>query len=380
MTHWVPAFAGTSGRSAGMKNVRATIIAIITTLLFAALPACAQSPAFRVDPYWPRPLPNNWILGQVGGISVDAQDNIWVFQRPRSLTDDEKAAAFDPPRAKCCVPAPSVLVFNQAGDIVKSWGGPGDNLGYEWPLQEHGILVDNKGFVWLSGNGKGDNMVLKFTIDGKFVKQIGKSGPLTSSTDLSQFGQVAALEFDRDANEVYAADGYGNHRVAVLDADTGAIKRVWGAYGKPPTDDALPAYNADSPQFANPVHCITLSKDGLVFVCDRTNNRVQVFRKDGSFVQQYVFDPATRGPGSSWGLAFSPLDRKQNFFVLVDGSNEVLETVRRKDGAVMGRFGRAGRNAGEFHYVHVAKFDSRGNLYTGEVDTGKRLQKWVPVE
>ena len=199
------------------------------------------------------------------------------------------------------MPAPSVLVFNQAGDIVKSWGGPGDNLGYEWPLQEHGILVDNKGFVWLSGNGKGDNMVLKITIDGKFVKQIGKSGPLTSSTDLSQFGQVAALEFDRDANEVYAADGYGNHRVAVLDAETGAIKRVWGAYGKPPTDDALPAYNADFPQFANPVHCIALSKDGLVFVCDRTNNRVQVFRKDGSFVQQYVFDPATRGPGSSWG-------------------------------------------------------------------------------
>ena len=235
-----------------MKNVRATIIAIITTLLFAALPACAQSPAFRVDPYWPRPLPNNWILGQVGGISVDAQDNIWVFQRPRSLTDDEKAAAFDPPRAKCCVPAPSVLVFNQAGDIVKSWGGPGDNLGYDWPLQEHGILVDNKGFVWLSGNGKGDNMVLKFTIDGKFVKQIGKSGPLTSSTDLSQFGQVAALEFDRDANEVYAADGYGNHRVAVLDADTGAIKRVWGAYGKPPTDDALPAYNAEFPAIRQP--------------------------------------------------------------------------------------------------------------------------------
>ena len=140
-------------------------------------------------------------LARSAASTVDAQDNIWVFQRPRSLTDDEKAAAFDPPRAKCCVPAPSVLVFNQAGDVVKSWGGPGDNLGYDWPLQEHGILVDNKGFVWLSGDGKGDNMVLKFTTDGKFVKQIGKSGPLTSSTDLSQFGQVAALEFDKDANE-----------------------------------------------------------------------------------------------------------------------------------------------------------------------------------
>ena len=144
-------------------------------------------------------------------------------------------------------------------------------------------------------------MVLKFTTDGKFVKQIGKSGPLTSSTDLSQFGQVAALEFDKDANEIYAADGYGNHRVAVLDADTGEIKRVWGAYGKPPTDDTLPAYNPNSPQFANPVHCITLGKDGFVYVCDRTNNRVQVFRKDGGFVRQFVFDPKTRGPGLGLG-------------------------------------------------------------------------------
>ena len=140
--------------------------------IIACCRAHAQSPAFRVDPYWPKPLPNNWILGQVGGISVDAQDNIWVFQRPRSLTDDEKGAALNPPRSKCCVPAPSVLVFNQSGDLVKSWGGPGENLGYDWPLQEHGILVDNKGFVWLSGNGKGDSMVLKFTTDGKFVKQI----------------------------------------------------------------------------------------------------------------------------------------------------------------------------------------------------------------
>jgi NHL repeat len=354
--------------------------AAYAALLLGALPAHAQSPSFRVDPYWPKPLPNNWILGQVGGISIDAQDNIWVFQRPRSLTDDEKGATLDPPRSKCCVPAPSVLVFNQSGDVVKSWGGPTDNAGYDWPLQEHGILVDNKGFVWLSGNGNGDNMVLKFTTDGKFVKQIGKRGPLTSSTDLSQFGQVAALEFDKEANEIYAADGYGNHRVAVFDADSGAIKRVWGAYGNMPSDENLPTYNSDSPQFANPVHCVALGKDGFVYVCDRTNNRVQVFRKDGGFVRQFVFDPKTRGPGSAWGLAFSPLDKKQNYFVLVDGTNEVLETVRRRDGVVVGSFGRPGRNAGEFHFVHVAKFDSRGNLYTGEVDTGKRLQKWAPVE
>ena len=362
------------------KHSMTCAMAALTALLLGALAARAASPAFKVDPFWPKPLPHNWILGQVGGLAVDAQDQIWVLQRPRSLTDDEKGAALNPPRSKCCVPAPSVLVFNQDGDIVKSWGGPGDNLGYDWPLQEHAILVDNKGFVWLSGNGKGDNMVLKFTTDGKFVKQFGKSGPLTNSQDLSQFGQVAALEFDDKANEIYAADGYGNHRVAVMDADSGEIKRVWGAYGKPPTDDNLPPYNPDSPQFANPVHCIGLAKDGLVHVCDRSNNRVQVFHKDGSFVQQFVFDANTLGPGSAWGLAFSPLDRKQDYFVLIDGTNNVLETVRRKDGAVVGTYGRPGRETGEFHWVHVGAFDSRGNLYTGEVDTGKRLQKWVPAE
>ena len=356
------------------------LLAACGALLLGALPAQAQSPAFRVDPFWPKPLPNNWILGQVGGMAVDAQDNIWVVQRPRSLTDDEKGAALDPPRSKCCVPAPSVLVFNQAGDVVKSWGGPGDNLGYDWPLQEHAILVDTKGFAWLSGNGKTDMMVLKFTTDGKFVKQIGKSGPLTNSADLSQFGGVAALEYDKTANEIYAADGYGNHRVAVLDGDSGEIKRVWGAYGKPPTDDTLSPYDPDSPQFANPVHCIALGKDGFVYVCDRSNNRVQVFRKDGGFVRQFVFDPKTQGAGSAWGLSFSPLDKKQKYFVLIDGTNNVIETVRRSDGVVVGSYGRPGRETGEFHWLHVGKFDTRGNFYTGEVDTGKRLQKWAPVE
>jgi NHL repeat len=357
----------------------AALVAFVMPML-GALSAHAQSPAFRVDPYWPKALPNNWILGQVGGMWVDAQDNIWVFQRPRSLTDDEKGASLTPPRSKCCVPAPSVLVFNQSGDVVKSWGAPGDNQGYDWPLQEHSILVDNKGFVWLTGNGKGDNMVLKFTTDGKFVKQLGKRGPLTSSTDLTQFGEVGGLEFDAKANEIYAADGYGNHRVAVLDAAAGDIKRIWGAYGKPPTDDDLPKNNPDSPQFGNPVHCIGLSRDDLVYVCDRSNNRIQVFHKDGTFVQQFVFDPATKASGSTWGMAFSPLDKRQNYFILIDGVNNVMETVRRKDGAVVGTFGRPGRGAGEFHWLHVARFDSRGNLYTGEVDTGKRLQKWVPVE
>ena len=260
-----------------------------------------------------------------------------MFQRPRSLTDDEKGAALEPPRSKCCVPAPSVLVFNQAGDIVKAWGGPGDNLGYDWPLQEHGILVDNKGFVWLSGNGKGDSMVLKFTTDGKFVKELGSRGPLTSSTDLTQFGQVGGFDVrSRTANEIYAADGYGNHRVAVLDADTGAIKRIWGAYGKPPTDEDLPKYNPDSPQFGNPVHCIALAQGraaSMSATAPTTASRCST--RTAAYVRQFVFDAKTQGSGSTWGMAFSPLDKKQNYFMLIDGTNNVMETVRR--------YGRRGR-------------------------------------
>jgi DNA-binding beta-propeller fold protein YncE len=362
-----------------MIVVRAlTCAALAFAALLVAPPASkAEGPGLKVDSQWPKPLPNNWILGQIGGITVDGQDNIWVFQRPRSLTDDEKGAALTPPRSKCCVPAPSVLVFTPAGDLVKAWGGPGE--GYDWPAVEHGILVDNKGFVWLTGSGVNDGMILKFTTDGKFVKQLGKRGPLTSSTDLGQFGQAAALSLDAPANEIYVADGYGNHRVAVIDADSGAIKRIWGAYGKPPTDEKIADFDPESKQFANPVHCVTLAANGLVYVCDRRNNRVQVFHKDGGFVRQFAFDPKTQGSGSSWGVAFSPLDKEQANFVLLDGTNNEMKTVRVADGAVLATTGRPGRQAGEFHWVHAGAFDSKGNFYTGEVDTGKRVQKFVPA-
>jgi NHL repeat len=362
-----------------MIIVRALACAALafTALLLAPLPSNAEGPGLKVDSQWPKPLPNNWILGQIGGITVDAQDNIWVFQRPRSLTDDEKGAALTPPRSKCCAPAPSVMVFTPAGDLVKAWGGPGE--GYDWPGVEHGILVDNKGFVWLTGSGVNDGMILKFTTDGKFVKQLGKRGPLTSSTDLNQFGQAAALTLDAPANEIYVADGYGNHRVAVIDADSGAIKRIWGAYGKPPTDEKIADFDPESKQFANPVHCVTLAANGLVYVCDRRNNRVQVFQKNGSFVRQYVFDPKTLGSGSSWGVGFSPLDKDQTHFVVLDGTNNEMKTVRVADGAVVGTTGRPGRQAGEFHWVHAGAFDSKGNFYTGEVDTGKRIQKFAPA-
>src|SRR5689334_663058 len=345
--------------------------------LLTIAPAFAgDAPRFQVDASWPKPLPNNWIMGQAAGVAVDAQDHIWVIQRPRTLTDDEKAASFIPPRTKCCVAAPPVIEFDQEGNVLRAWGGPGQ--GYDWFENEHGINIDYKGFVWLGGNGNNDGQVLKFTQDGKFVLQIGKPGPPTGSADTTRLGRPADTEVDPETNEVYIADGYGNHRVIVFDADTGAYKRHWGAYGKPPNDAKQPPYNPAGPapqQFANPVHCVKISKDGLVYICDRTNDRIQVFRKDGTFVKEFIIEKNTLRAGSVWDLDFW-IDPKQTYLLNADGMNNEVRTLRRETGEIVGAFGRNGRNAGEFHWVHNLAIDSKGNIYTTEVDTGKRAQKF----
>ena len=266
-------------------------IVALSALCLATAVEAGEIPKFQVDAAWPKPLPNDWIMGQAAGVAVDAQDHIWVVQRPKTLTDDEKAATFNPPRTKCCKPAPPVLEFDAEGNLVQAWGGPGQ--GYDWPQNEHGIHIDHKGFVWLAANGEQDGHILKFTRDGKFVLQIGKPGPQTNSTDTTRLGRPAHMVVDPATNEVYVADGYYNHRVIVFDADTGAYKRHWGAYGKPPTDDKLPPYNpsaAPAQQFSNPVHCVRIAQDGLVYVCDRANDRIQVFRKDGSFVKEFFVE------------------------------------------------------------------------------------------
>jgi DNA-binding beta-propeller fold protein YncE len=356
--------------------MRTVIAAAVAAMLIAASAAtAAEVPQFQVDPSWPKTLPNNWIMGQASGVAVDAQDHIWVIQRPRTLTDDEKAASFNPPRAKCCMPAPPVLVFDQEGNLLKSWGGPGQ--GYDWPENEHGINIDPKGFVWIGGNGNTDGQILKFTQDGKFVLQIGKKGPLSNSSDTTQLGRPADTEVDVATNEVYVADGYHNHRVIVFDADTGAFKRMWGAYGKTPSDEKI-AYNpaGPSPQnFGNPVHCVKISKDGLVYICDRQNDRIQVFRKDGTFVKEFFVAKDTLLAGSVWDLDFW-IDPNQSFLMNADGSNNEVRTLVRETGAVVGTFGRNGRSTGEFHWVHNLAVDSKGNVYTTEVDTGKRAQKF----
>ncbi|MEO9102500.1 MAG: hypothetical protein ABI212_02905, partial [Burkholderiaceae bacterium] len=306
-------------------------------------------PRYGVDAMWPKPLPNNWLLGQVAGIAVASDDTIWVLHRPASLTDDERGAALTPKRSKCCIAAPPVLQFDREGKLLQSWGGKGE--GYDWPGNEHGIYVDPKNNVWIGGNGPKDHMVLKFTEAGKFLLQIGKPGDSKGSNDTEQLGRPAHMELDAAADELYVADGYGNRRVIVFDATSGQYKRHWGAYGKKPDDTKLPDYNPESPQFSNPVHCVRLMKDDLVYVCDRNNNRIQVFKKNGEFMRQFAYEPATQGSGSVWDLIPSE-DAAQRYLMIADGTNNEVRITERESGKVLGTFGRSGRQAGDFHWVH----------------------------
>jgi len=335
----------------------------------------AEIPQFIVDPFWPKPLPNNWIVGQVSGVHVDSDDHVWIVQRPNSLSDREIAATQDPPSSKCCFPAPPVLEFDQSGNVLRSWGGPGE--GYDWPSSEHGIHLAD-GFVWLAGNGQGDSQILKFTMDGEFVMQIGRPDQGTGSNDLQNLGRPADLYVDVEASEVYVADGYGNRRIVVFDSETGDYKRHWGAYGNRPHDNSMPPYDPAVPpsdQFGNPVHCVQVSRGGLVYVCDRTNDRYQIFQKDGTFVSEAFFEPDTLMNGSVYDLVLS-VDADQRFIFMVDGFNNEMRIVDRASDLTRGRVGRPGRWAGQFHAVHDIAIDSQGNLFTTEVNTGQRVQKF----
>ena len=366
----------------------------LTVGALAASPALAQTeivnqaaaakvggvPQFLVDPFWPKPLPNNWILGQVAGIRIDRFDHIWVVQRPGSLTKRDRAAEQNPPQAKCCVAAPPVLVFDQSGNLIRHWGGPGQ--GYNWPKSEHSIYIDDNDFIWLAGNDKNDGQLLKFTMDGKFVLQIGKPIEGADSNSTERLGSPADIAVDIAAHEVYAADGYSNRRVVVFDSETGAYKRHWGAYGNKPSDEKTPPYDPAKPvsqQFGNPVHCVRISKDGLVYVCDRINDRYQIFRKDGTFVSEHFFERNTRLNGSVYEIAFSP-DKEQKFIYMVDGSNGEVRIVDRATNEVLGRFGRVGRQAGEFTAAHNITVDLEGNIYTAEVADGERVQKFRRID
>jgi hypothetical protein len=364
-----------------MRMIGAASLAAIVVAMSTQESAAQAPPQYQIDPAWPRELPNNWIMGQVGGMAADKHDHIWVLQRPGTDTPDELGASLNPPRSMCCMTTPPVLEFDAQGKLLQSWGGPGE--GFDWPKNEHGIFVDQDDNVWLGGSAPTDRHVLKFTNDGHFLRQIGhpSSDPADSSrTDI--LGRPAGIEVDSPAHELYIADGYLNKRVIVFDSNTGAFKRMWGAYGNAPNDADLGPYDPAAAgakpdqQFRNPVHCVHISRDGLVYVCDRVNDRIQVFSKQGKFVKEFTLRPQTLGMGSTFQFVFA-LDAQQKYLLVADGENNVIWTLRREDGSIVGQMGHSGRNAGQFHWLHQIVSDSHGNLYTGEVDTGKRIQKFV---
>ncbi len=337
-----------------------------------------QAPTFEVDPLWPKPLPNHWILGSSVGVAVDSQDHIWIIHRRTTFNErTEIGAATDPPTSECCIPAPNILEFDQEGNLVSFFGGPGE--GYDWPSSNHGIALDPLDNIWIGGNGGQDAHILKFARDGTFLAQFGKPGQSGGSHDTQNFGRVAKISFDAAANEAYVADGYGNKRVAVLDMDTGELKRYWGAYGNEPDDADIGRYDPNEPlarQFRNPVHCAEPTTDGFVYVCDRPNDRIQVFRSDGSFVEEMIVAPQTLGDGSTWDIAFSR-DPEQKYIYLADGKNEKIHIIDRASMTILTSFGDGGRQPGQFFAVHSIATDSHGNIYTTETYEGKRLQKFV---
>ena len=359
--------------------------ALATAFLLAA---CAQMPAatsavpeFHVDPAWPQAMADKdgmqHVFGQVAGIAVDPRNNhVWAIHRPSTLLPDEiDPKTHKPVTHRCCESMPPVAEFDAQGKFVRGWGPTG--TGFDWPKSEHGINIDGDGNVWIAGNGDNDNQILKFTPDGKFLMQIGHAGKSEGSNSTTQLGRPAHMIISR--GELFVADGYGNRRVVVFDAATGAYKRHWGAYGGKPNDDKQAPYDPAQPpsrQFSNPVHCVRMSNDELLYVCDRANNRIQVFTRAGEFKHEFRVEIPTLANGSVWDMVLSH-DPAQKYMYVADGANGRVYILRRSDGQMLGQFGRTGHMAGEFKWVHNMAIDTQGNLYTSEVGFGRRVQKFV---
>ena len=338
-------------------------------------PTADNLPIYEVDPTWPPTLPNDWILGDIRGLFADENDHLWIIHMPSSLTDQEIGAASKPPIADCCFPAPPVLELDPDGKVLQAWGGPG--AGYTWFDQEHGIYIDHNNFVWM-GTSNGTH-VMKFTRDGKHVMTIGEPGVNKGSNDPDHLGGPANFYVEPKTNELFIADGYRNKRVVVYDAATGKYLRHWGAYGKPPKDDEkyqYPVNPASPPQQYSTLHGLVGTKDGLIYVSDRRGNRIQVFKQNGEFLMEKFVRPETGGSGSGFSLQVSR-DPEQSILYLMDGTNMRVWILRRKDLKIMDRFGKPGRQAGEFIRAHMIAIDSKNRMYTGEAGNGRRIQRWI---
>lgn len=361
-----------------MKRLLAAIVGlfIVGVVAGAQVKPGADVPRFKVEPSWPK-IPNNWQFGQVASVAIDERDHVWVLQRPGTLSAAEKGRA-----------APPLLEFDAAGNFIQAWGGPGQ--GYDWPNSEHGVYIDPKGFVWIGGNGDKDHQILKFTKAGKFVMQIGRAGQSKGNADTQNLNQPADAFVVSKTNEVIVADGYGNRRVIVFDADTGQFKRMWGAFGNVPTDAAPnPAPPDAEPngaaQFVQPVHAARVSNDGLVYVSDRGGKRVQVFTLEGKFVNQVFIGRDCKAPECGNGTtaastAFSA-DAGQRFLYVGNRSQAKVMIFDRKTLTLLDSFGQWGSAPGDFGTLHHMAADSKGNLYVTEVTPlkpeNRRVQKFT---
>jgi DNA-binding beta-propeller fold protein YncE len=338
----------------------------------------ATVPTYQVDPFWPQ-MPDEWTLGQVAGLAVDSRDHVWILQRPWSLQSDETAQN---PEATCCHPAPHVMEFTPEGVFVQGWGGPGD--GYEWPEDEHGLHVDYLDNVWISAAGgprlgqRTENHLLKFARDGTFLLQIGERGASQGSQDTLNLNNAADMYVHPATNELFVADGYINRRVIVFDADTGEYRRMWGAYGNAPDDEApnQPTFEGPGAAQFNTVHGIRVSNDERVYVADRRNNRVQVFDLEGDFLEEVFIERPTRLLGTAFSVAFSE-DAEQQYLYVADAGNGHIHILDRETLEPVSHFGRIGRYAGQFVFLHNVAVDSQGNVYTSEVGGGRRVQKFL---
>lgn len=340
-----------------------------------------MAPAFQVDPLWPKPLPNHWITGNTIGVDVDDRDHIFTVHRnTENMFGGRTEIGLALGVAECCTPAPPILEYDIDGNLINAWGGPVEGAPYQWPESNHGIEVAANGDVWIGGNGGPDSHVLVFSRDGDYIRTVGVPGEEFDSNSTTAFGRVAEIAIDEEAGEAYFADGYVNKRVAVVDVATGAFKRYWGAYGSSTVDDdADDTYTPGEPGpdvFRGPVHCAEPSNDGLIYVCDRGADRVQVFRPDGTFVSEHIYNPATLAQGSTWDIAFSP-DEDQEFIYLADGQNFKISIIDRESMEVLYTFGDGGRQPGLFYAPHSIATDSEGNIYTTETYEGKRVQKFL---
>ncbi len=340
----------------------------------------AGAPLFEVDPGWLK-LPGDWVLGTSINVSVDRHDHVWIIHRFRYVPEEDRDRA-----------APPVLEFDENGNFVQGWGGPSDE--YEWPDLEHGITVDYQDHVWVSGSNpipssgspRSDDMLLKFTSDGTLVRQIGRRDRSGGNDDTANLKRPCEVFVYSGTNEAFVADGYGNRRIIVLDPDTGAFKRMWGAFGNmpldPPPGPATRHHEGPGPDQFGTVHGVKVSNDGLVYVADRNNQRIQVFTLEGRYIKQGFVnrnesdDPGPAGGRTVSGIAFSA-DAAQRFIYVADYSNSHVTVVERDSLAVVGSFGARSSAPGDFAGIHNLAVDSKGNVYTAESDPNNRPQKFV---